>query len=401
MPVSHRAERDNGLTGSATCSKPSGVISGDFMVACVGYYANISITAPSGWTLQATSFDGNSGSKIYTKTAGASEPSSYTWGVGGNYVDIGIDAFFGSTTLQIDGTVHQQQNVNGNGSCASLTATNSGEMLYNSIITDQNNLTNSNWTVNNSATLSWDADADGAGSAYKALASAGSSGATTFSTPTANNITTSLLITESSSGSTIPISATGIGADVGGLLGTAGALRQLQTLALGTTQGGLLSSRIGPLRPILLVGVGNENGGLVASVNNIVYLSAALGALSGGIDARAQALRALAAALGTTTGGIPAHAGSVPHVSSFSIGTENGGINAQAQVNTSGVIPPTAIGKLTAGLMISAAALKQAPPCQLGHIESGLSCVAQKAGTRPYWLRGPKTLVELDGGDIF
>jgi len=67
---------------SVTVNKPSGVVDGDFMVCaiCLDNPSN-GYTAPSGWTeRQNSDLDhGGANGSVWTKQAGSSEPSSYTW----------------------------------------------------------------------------------------------------------------------------------------------------------------------------------------------------------------------------------------------------------------------------------------------------------------------------------
>jgi hypothetical protein len=76
---------NNTDVSSVACSKPSGTASGDFMVAIftAPYTGSLTYTPPSGWTLVNSSAGGGGvslWSGLYTKTAGGSEPSSYTFG---------------------------------------------------------------------------------------------------------------------------------------------------------------------------------------------------------------------------------------------------------------------------------------------------------------------------------
>lgn len=73
-------------TTAYTINKPSGVVSGDVMVASLGISGNVTVTAPSGWTLVRTVHntiapgDDHSGSTtlaILSRTAGGSEPTSW------------------------------------------------------------------------------------------------------------------------------------------------------------------------------------------------------------------------------------------------------------------------------------------------------------------------------------
>lgn len=76
------------LTGTFVCNKPTGTVQGDTMITFLTNYNAAPISAPSGWT-QAASVSNSSNnlrSYIYYKLAGASEPSSYSWGL-----DPGLD----------------------------------------------------------------------------------------------------------------------------------------------------------------------------------------------------------------------------------------------------------------------------------------------------------------------
>lgn len=70
-----------GTPGSGIVDKPASLVSGDIMLAAVAVLTGSTITPPSGWTQIATNNDGASNIKgvVYQKTAGGSEPSTYTW----------------------------------------------------------------------------------------------------------------------------------------------------------------------------------------------------------------------------------------------------------------------------------------------------------------------------------
>jgi hypothetical protein len=87
---------------SLTINKPAGVVAGDVMVAAVGANGNTGITAPAGWSstglYNATAWSNTGWIRVAFKVAGASEPASYSWGLGttrpaeGTIVDyIGVD----------------------------------------------------------------------------------------------------------------------------------------------------------------------------------------------------------------------------------------------------------------------------------------------------------------------
>jgi hypothetical protein len=87
MTVTFRSYSTGQADGSKTLtiSKPSGVISGDVMLAF--FYINPNgqtVTPPSGWTLIAnTTYGGNDTAYAAYKIAGSSEPTSYSWTVSG------------------------------------------------------------------------------------------------------------------------------------------------------------------------------------------------------------------------------------------------------------------------------------------------------------------------------
>lgn len=72
-------------TGSFTINKPSGVVSGDLMVAVLGSVTSATVTPPAGWTVQYqgsyTSNGGPSLMAVMYRVAGGSEPASW----GGTY----------------------------------------------------------------------------------------------------------------------------------------------------------------------------------------------------------------------------------------------------------------------------------------------------------------------------
>ena len=106
MAIAYRGS--GGVTAQAadgvTLNKPSGVVSGDFMLAIFGYWnASAPVTAPSGWThldTTANSAATYNQSSVYYKVAGGSEPATYTWTFGGSSDEVGagIIAYSGVNT---------------------------------------------------------------------------------------------------------------------------------------------------------------------------------------------------------------------------------------------------------------------------------------------------------------
>lgn len=77
---SYSTEVDTGSTTSITIDKPTGTVEGDFLIMVISSDDEVTVhTPPAGWdTLFSAKIAGSQVSDIYTKTAGASEPSSYT-----------------------------------------------------------------------------------------------------------------------------------------------------------------------------------------------------------------------------------------------------------------------------------------------------------------------------------
>lgn len=90
MPVTVRASSvaTGDVVTSVNVNKPAGTVSGDLLIAFVHSDAGDSAatyTAPAGWTQNGTTSTATPGiSKVFTKTAGGSEPSSYAFGSGVN-----------------------------------------------------------------------------------------------------------------------------------------------------------------------------------------------------------------------------------------------------------------------------------------------------------------------------
>src|SRR5438270_1236425 len=80
---SSTAQTGSGAT-SVTANLPSGTVAGDVMIATLDSEGTAAPTVPTGWSstglFAGVSFFGYSG--VYFKVATASEPSSYSWGLG-------------------------------------------------------------------------------------------------------------------------------------------------------------------------------------------------------------------------------------------------------------------------------------------------------------------------------
>lgn len=85
MPATYRSASSDirGTSTNTVAAKPSGVVSGDLLIAIHGSdrgSSYSSMTAPSGWASEGQSTQSNAGFvKVWSKIAGGSEPSSYTF----------------------------------------------------------------------------------------------------------------------------------------------------------------------------------------------------------------------------------------------------------------------------------------------------------------------------------
>ena len=67
---------------STDVDKPIGTVSGDLLLACIGWeYSSKTPVPPSGWTLVQSFTGSGKSAAIYYKVATGSEPSTYTWGL--------------------------------------------------------------------------------------------------------------------------------------------------------------------------------------------------------------------------------------------------------------------------------------------------------------------------------
>ena len=139
MAIAFRSSSTVYSTSSpAVINKPAGTVENDVLVASRMYYGDDSTsTPPSGWTLidyasEATP-ETNSGHRLllYYKVAGASEPSTYSWAMGGDGVQgIAIACYSGVNTASvIDTFIAQFNGTNTSMSAASITTTVANTML--------------------------------------------------------------------------------------------------------------------------------------------------------------------------------------------------------------------------------------------------------------------------------
>lgn len=113
MPYRSHASASS-TTTTLTCNKPTGTVSGDVLVAIIGYYLPTApITPPSGWTLGGSNANGNNAGIWYYKVAGGSEPATYAWTfTGSDESHVVIAAYSGIDNVS---PIDVQSEVNGNG----------------------------------------------------------------------------------------------------------------------------------------------------------------------------------------------------------------------------------------------------------------------------------------------
>lgn len=166
--ASATATQTSGTDGTAvTVNKPTGTLQGHYMVAVTHGYVGDTFTAPSGWTLIDAYNDADSGtslrSRVYTKFAGASEPSNYTFtfqpGPGGGTIGASIATFANTTGID----TYLYNNFMFDPETESLKSTR--DCMYYSVLTWRDTTSDSGtWT---GATEAFDIVAKDAGTIYR------------------------------------------------------------------------------------------------------------------------------------------------------------------------------------------------------------------------------------------
>ena len=182
---SSNGSNPGGGSTSIVVNAPTGVVSGDVLVAIVSSYssANDTITGPTGWTRLATLKEGtNYVAVIDYKVAGGSEPTSYTWTTSAAYaLNADISAWAGvDNTTPIDAHTEQDNTTaSTNVALPSTSPTNANDMWLALLAVNDNatitfNAPPSGWTK---------AVADGFsnGIFYQLLSASGATGTATFS----------------------------------------------------------------------------------------------------------------------------------------------------------------------------------------------------------------------------
>lgn len=168
---------------SAVCDRPAGVVANDLLLALAYSFTDATVTPPAGWGLLTTQSCTGLGIEVYNhvyyKIAGSSEPGTYTFSVPTNHDPFGlpwvrISAWRGCSQSEPIFTIASEDlPADDDLSWSSLTSTVDGSMLICMASSD--------------ATLIWNAQAGWIVFdhdellAYKALPTAGATGAQTHS----------------------------------------------------------------------------------------------------------------------------------------------------------------------------------------------------------------------------
>ena len=117
---------------SIVVNKPTSTASGHVMAAAIYATGAQTITPPSGWTLQASE-TGSASNRVwlYTKVAGGSEPSSYTWTLGTSGKNAGWIGTYSSvdTTTPLDAATNGTFSSNAATQATSLTIANANAVM--------------------------------------------------------------------------------------------------------------------------------------------------------------------------------------------------------------------------------------------------------------------------------
>ena len=120
---------------SLTINAPAGLVAGDVMLALIGYGAgaNTTITPPSGWSQVGSTVQGDTYAQtaLFTKVAGSSEPSSYTWTLGSTgYGMTGfILDYYNVTGIDVSATANTGGSAATSEAAASVTTTGPNETV--------------------------------------------------------------------------------------------------------------------------------------------------------------------------------------------------------------------------------------------------------------------------------
>ena len=179
-----------------TVPKPSGVVSGDLLVAvlsCDGIH-DVTISGGAGWT-QRVSVDNTGQCRIFTSTAGASEPADYDIDNTGSTNDNTLIVIFRvsgadtTTPIDVSGT---STGTSATPVCPDITTTQADTLLFACHSLDGNRLATadtgqpSGYTLGKHVAVTVGSGACVGGASYKTQASAGASGTATYTCDTSD-----------------------------------------------------------------------------------------------------------------------------------------------------------------------------------------------------------------------
>jgi len=181
------------VTNGTTVGKPSGVVSGDLLLATLEIDEDpATVSGPAGWTkLLDTVGAPGTGSAFHTqvwwKLAGSSEPASYSWTIsGGPWVDIGLLAYSNvNQASPIDVSSGRNAGTTGTPVTDAVTASGANEMVVALFV----NFDSGSWTAGSGMTRRYNFDSNEAQDALQAAAgTTGTRTATHSSGPTTAQI---------------------------------------------------------------------------------------------------------------------------------------------------------------------------------------------------------------------
>lgn len=178
MSITFRAVATSATVNSTTqvFNKPTGVVSGDFMLLELVINGTTQPSAvPSGWALVHQFTSGGTSHNIYSLTAGGSEPSSYTFTWGANIIKGGGTIAYSSSTsatMAVDAVDHQANASSTNRTWPSVTTTLANTELCFFGFFDINTAT----TPAGTCTERWDADSPRYYLMTEAVAASGATG---------------------------------------------------------------------------------------------------------------------------------------------------------------------------------------------------------------------------------
>lgn len=149
MAIAERGTATNngagtGVTNILTLTKPTGVVSGDLLIACIteDSVTTSGVSIPTGWTrlISAVVSSGNTlYGAMYYKVAGGSEPSSYSWGNMTGFTDANLIAYSGVDNTTSFDVTSSSANGTANLTIPGITTVTNGAQLL---------IAGGNWTGN-------------------------------------------------------------------------------------------------------------------------------------------------------------------------------------------------------------------------------------------------------------